>query len=91
MNDLRDGVIRTPLSPMVTFEDDPLRVLRAVRFAARFGFTLHEVSTVAVLLLPMEHPGCKQTVAFSKRPVIADRGLKICLAVRALQCFVPDT
>lgn len=36
-------MIRTPLSPMLTFRDDPLRVLRAVRFAARFGFTLHEV------------------------------------------------
>lgn len=44
VDDLRDGIIRTPLSPMITFQDDPLRVLRAVRFAARFGFTLHEVS-----------------------------------------------
>lgn len=46
VDDLQNGVIRTPLSPMVTFQDDPLRVLRAVRFAARFGFTLDEVSTV---------------------------------------------
>lgn len=44
VDDLRDGIIRTPLSPMITFQDDPLRVLRAVRFAARFGFTLHEAS-----------------------------------------------
>lgn len=43
MDDLRDGIIRTPLSPLITFRDDPLRVLRAIRFAARFGFTLHEV------------------------------------------------
>lgn len=43
VDDLRDGIIRTPLSPMITFRDDPLRVLRAVRFAARFGFALHEV------------------------------------------------
>ncbi|CAM9318063.1 unnamed protein product [Ectocarpus sp. 12 AP-2014] len=42
VDDLRDGIIRTPLSPMITFRDDPLRVLRAVRFAARFGFALHE-------------------------------------------------
>lgn len=44
VDDLRDGIIRTPLSPMITFQDDPLRVLRAVRFAARFGLTLHDVS-----------------------------------------------
>lgn len=43
VDDLRDGIIRTPLSPMITFQDDPLRVLRAIRFAARFGFALHEV------------------------------------------------
>jgi hypothetical protein len=40
--DLRDGIIRTPLAPKETFMDDPLRVLRAVRFASRFGFELEE-------------------------------------------------
>jgi len=40
LDDLRDGIIRTPLDPMETFTDDPLRVLRAVRFASRFGFEL---------------------------------------------------
>jgi len=38
--DLRAGVIRTPLAPLETFLDDPLRVLRAVRFAARFQFEI---------------------------------------------------
>ncbi|KAK9804964.1 hypothetical protein WJX73_004680 [Symbiochloris irregularis] len=40
--DLQSGLIRTPLPASETFMDDPLRVLRAVRFAARFGFTLDE-------------------------------------------------
>lgn len=38
--DLRDGLIRTPLPALRTFLDDPLRVLRCVRFAARFGYRL---------------------------------------------------
>jgi len=38
IDDLKAGVIRTPLPPKETFLDDPLRVLRAVRFSARFGF-----------------------------------------------------
>lgn len=36
--DLRAGLVRTPLPPLTTFLDDPLRVLRSVRFATRFGF-----------------------------------------------------
>ncbi|KAJ0401310.1 hypothetical protein ATCC90586_000817 [Pythium insidiosum] len=38
LDDLRAGVIRTPLAPLQTFLDDPLRVLRVIRFAAEFGF-----------------------------------------------------
>ncbi|KAH9486667.1 CCA tRNA nucleotidyltransferase, mitochondrial [Psilocybe cubensis] len=38
VDDLRNGIIRTPMPPMETFQDDPLRVLRCIRFASRFGF-----------------------------------------------------
>ena len=38
VEDLRAGIIRTPLPPLETFLDDPLRVLRSIRFAARLGF-----------------------------------------------------
>jgi tRNA nucleotidyltransferase (CCA-adding enzyme) len=40
LGDLRNGVIRTPLPPKQTFTDDPLRVIRCIRFATRFGFAL---------------------------------------------------
>lgn len=40
IDDLRKGIIRTPLEPMQTFLDDPLRILRTVRFATRFGFEI---------------------------------------------------
>lgn len=40
LQDLADGVLRTPLAALQTFHDDPLRVLRLVRFAARYNFTL---------------------------------------------------
>ncbi|MES1915585.1 MAG: hypothetical protein MHM6MM_007509 [Cercozoa sp. M6MM] len=40
--DMQNGVLVTPTDPAVTFRDDPLRVLRAVRFACRFGFRCDE-------------------------------------------------
>ncbi|XP_048529086.1 tRNA nucleotidyltransferase cca2-like [Triticum urartu] len=42
LEDLKKGLIDTPLPAKSTFLDDPLRVLRAIRFAARFSFTLAE-------------------------------------------------
>lgn len=37
--DLREGILRTPLDPIETFHDDPLRMLRAVRFRWQLGFS----------------------------------------------------
>ena len=40
LRDLREGVLRTPSSPASSFGDDPLRMLRAARFAAQLGFSV---------------------------------------------------
>ncbi|KAI9822821.1 MAG: CCA tRNA nucleotidyltransferase, mitochondrial [Phylliscum demangeonii] len=40
LNDMRLGVLRTPLDPYQTFRDDPLRILRLIRFASRLGYTI---------------------------------------------------
>ncbi|CAI9282913.1 unnamed protein product [Lactuca saligna] len=49
LDDLKFGKIVTPLPPKVTFLDDPLRVLRAIRFSTRFGFEMLEELKVAAL------------------------------------------
>ena len=42
IDDLYDGIIRTPLDPDITFSDDPLRMLRCIRFATRFNFLIED-------------------------------------------------
>lgn len=49
LDDLQAGVVRTPLPPRTTFLDDPLRILRAVRFASRFGFSLDRAIVTAAM------------------------------------------
>ena len=48
VKDLNSGLIRTPLDPDTTFSDDPLRMLRAVRFASQLGFKVDSSVTDSI-------------------------------------------
>lgn len=48
LDDIRDHIIRTPADPYRTYDEDPLRILRCVRFAARFGWEIEEETFAAM-------------------------------------------
>ena len=48
IDDLEHGIIRTPLDPDVTYSDDPLRMLRAIRFATQLSFSIEDASLQAI-------------------------------------------
>ena len=60
--DLEDGIIATPLDPDVTFSDDPLRMMRCIRFATQLNFQIEEATFIA-----LEH------MAYRLRIVSAER------------------
>lgn len=49
VQDIENCIIRTPLNPDITFSDDPLRMMRAIRFATQLNFKIHDVTFKAII------------------------------------------
>ncbi|SMC88033.1 CCA tRNA nucleotidyltransferase [Cellulophaga tyrosinoxydans] len=48
IQDLEDKILRTPLAPGITYSDDPLRMMRAIRFATQLNFKIEDASLQAI-------------------------------------------
>ena len=81
IGDLDRCIIRTPLDPDITFSDDPLRMMRAVRFATQLGFNLHPETFDAIARN-------KERIHIITRERIADELNKIMLSRRPSEGWI---
>lgn len=75
MKDMEQRIIRTPLDPDITFSDDPLRMMRAIRFATQLGFSLNLTTFEAIVRN-------KERIRIITKERIADELNKIMLSAR---------
>lgn len=84
LSDIKEGKIRTPLAPIDTFMDDPLRILRVLRFAARLSFTIApeilEVLDEEKLHLKLKVSVSKERIGYEIKKTLAHAGYIIGLA-----------
>lgn len=95
LEDLKRKIIRTPLDPEITYSDDPLRMIRAIRFATQLNFTIESSSFLAIKenaerfdILSKERIMDEfNKIMMSPQPSI---GLKLLYEANLLQRFLPE-
>ena len=95
LDDLDRKWIRTPLDPDITYSDDPLRMMRAVRFASQLGFRIEESSLTAIRrnsqrleIISAERIHTElNKIILSPRP---SRGFKLLFKTKLLHQFFPE-
>jgi poly(A) polymerase len=94
-DDLQSKILKTPLDPDITFSDDPLRMMRAVRFASQLGFTIEKKTFDAIRrnaqrleIISSERIVDEfNKILLSKKPSV---GIKLCDETGLLEQFLPE-
>lgn len=95
IRDLDKGILRTPLDPDITFSDDPLRMMRAVRFASQLNFHIEPATFDAIVrnvnrmeIVSRERIAVElNKIMLSPRPSV---GLKLMMDSGLMQVIMPD-
>lgn len=95
LKDLEEGIIRTPLEPSKTYSDDPLRMMRAVRFAAQLDFKIERESLEAISenAERLEIISRERIMDELNKIILCDkpsRGFKLLFATKLLHQFFPE-
>ncbi len=93
--DLKNGLIKTPLDPDTTFTDDPLRMMRAIRFATQLNFKIDSTSLVSILKNSerLEIISSERIMDELNKIILSDtpsRGFKLLNSTRLLHQFFPE-
>jgi poly(A) polymerase len=94
-DDLQAKILRTPLDPDITFSDDPLRMMRAVRFASQLGFSIESKTLAAIKrnahrleIISKERIVDEfNKILLSKKPSV---GIQLCEETGLLAQFLPE-
>jgi tRNA nucleotidyltransferase/poly(A) polymerase len=95
LTDLENGILKTPLGPDTTYSDDPLRMMRAIRFASQLNFKIEKESLESILknserlkIISIE----RVMDEFNKILLsnIPSRGLKLLYSTQLLHQFFPE-
>jgi len=95
ISDLKNKILRTPLAPIQTYSDDPLRMMRAIRFAATLHFKIEEDSLKAIKsenerikIVSLERIMVEfNKIMLAEKP---SKGLKILEETGLLELFMPE-
>lgn len=95
LNDLENKILRTPLEPGKTFSDDPLRMLRAIRFATQLDFTIEPQTLKAVSAYKNRlHIVSQERIAIELNKIIESHfpslGFKLLFDTGLLQLILPE-
>ncbi len=93
--DLKAGILRTPLDPLITFSDDPLRMLRAIRFATQLNFQINDTTFQSIIankerlsIISMERVTAEMNkMMLSNRPSV---GFKLLEKTGLLSLILPE-
>jgi len=93
--DLKNGIIRTPLDPDITYSDDPLRMLRAIRFATQLNFKIENSSLESILKQSerLQIISQERIIDELNKIILANqpsRGFVLLKSTRLLQQFFPE-
>lgn len=93
--DLEKGILKTPLDPNTTYSDDPLRMMRAIRFATQLNFQIERASLEAILANAPRLQIISQERIMDElnKIILADkpsRGFELLLSTKLLNEFFPE-